>query len=74
MFEKLDSIVIRTDLMSPKFPSIWLEEKRELEKNLLICGFYREWSHEGLKSSKIQLEAIQVFCAQIEKAKINNPN
>ena len=36
--------------MNPKFPSIWLEEKREFEKNLLIGGFYREWSHDGIKN------------------------
>ena len=48
--EILDTIKLRTDLMNPKFPSIWLEEKREFEKNLLIGGFYREWSHDGIKN------------------------
>ena len=57
-----------------KFPSIWIEETREHEKNLLIGGFYREWSHEGRKSSEIQLEAIKIFCSQIEKASSEGKN
>ena len=52
--ESNDNIKTRPDLMDPKFPSIWCEEVREHEKNLLICGFYREWSHEGLKSSLVK--------------------
>ena len=38
--EKTDNIKIRDDLMNPKFPSIWCEETRENESNLLFCGFY----------------------------------
>ena len=72
--ESNDNIKTRPDLMDPKFPSIWCEEVREHEKNLLICGFYREWSHEGLKSNAIQLEAIKIFCGQIEKASKENKN
>ena len=51
--EDCAQIKVRTDLMDSKFPSIWCEEVCEYEKNLLIGGFYREWSHEGKKSAAI---------------------
>jgi hypothetical protein len=44
---------IREDLMSAKFPSIRIEINREHQKNLLICGFYREWNRDGLKMKQI---------------------
>ena len=72
--ENSDKIKLRPDLMNPKFPSIWCEEVREFEKNVLICGFYREWTHEGQKTCAIQLEAIKTFCGQIEKAAKENKN
>jgi exonuclease III len=72
--ENKDNIKPRSDLMNPKFPSIWCEEVREFEKNILTCGFYREWSHNGHKTCAIQLEAIKVFCSQIEKASKENKN
>ena len=43
---------VREDLMSEKFPSIWLEMKRRNEKELLICGFYREWTRNGMNSEE----------------------
>ena len=66
--ENLDNVSIRTDLMNTKFPSIWCEVKNETEKNFLCCGLYREWSHEGVKSNEVQLEAMKIFCSQMEKA------
>ena len=42
-------IKLRPDLMSSKFPSIWIEIEREYERNILACGFYREWSIDGQK-------------------------
>ena len=36
---------LRPDLMSDKFPSIWIEVENKSEKNVLICGYYREWSN-----------------------------
>ena len=47
--ESAENIKVREDLMSKDFPSIWCEVQYETEKNILICGFYREWSHEGVK-------------------------
>ena len=66
--ENLDNVSIRTDLMNTKFPSIWCEVKNETERNFLCCGLYREWSHEGVKSNEVQLEAMKIFCSQMEKA------
>ena len=48
--EKNVNIKVRMDLMNPKFPSIWLEEERENESNILMCGFYREWTPEGVRT------------------------
>ena len=67
-----DSIVhstkIREDLMDPLFPSIWIELNNTKEKNLLIGGFYREWTRNGDNSQARQVESIRIFTAQIEKA------
>ena len=41
---------------------------------MLIGGFYREWSHDGIKSTKTQCEAMKMFCCQIEKAGSENKN
>ncbi len=30
--------------MSTEFPTIWLEIIRTNYKNLLVCGFYGEWT------------------------------
>ncbi len=46
---------VRTDLMTKEFPSIWLEITRSKQKNLLICGFYREWTRNGNNSENEQL-------------------
>ena len=54
--------------MNDSFPSIWLEVKASHSKPLITAGFYREWSHNGLKSGKLQVEQITTFCDQIDKA------
>ena len=58
---KLDKpkIKIREDLMSPSFPSIWIEEDIDNGKNLIIGGFYREWSTDGTVSTVNQTKAIE---------------
>ena len=58
----------REDLMDESFPSIWLEVKIENEKNILIGGFYREWTKNGDNTQARQVEAIRTFTSQIEKA------
>ena len=67
--EELSSkIKVREDLMSIEFPSIWLEVKQNTGKNLLVCGYYREWSKNGKKTEKEQVESIKVLVEQMEKA------
>ena len=63
---------IREDLMSTNFPSIWIEINREHQKNLLICGFYREWNRDGLKNETDQLNRLKHFSEQIQKATLEN--
>ena len=62
------NIKLRPDLIENAFPSIWLELKQNHKQNILIGGFYREWSNEGLLSLDKQLEAIKLFTKQIETA------
>ena len=59
---------IREDLMEGSFPSIWIEVERENERNLLVCGFYREWTRKGVNSQGGQMEALKSFTTQIERA------
>ena len=46
-------IKLRKDLMSDKFPSIWIEIERNHERNILVCGYYREWSMDGKKTTTL---------------------
>ena len=66
--------LIRQDLTSADFPSIWLELENTNQKNMIIGGFYREWSPGGVKSIKAQVEAMRVFTNQIEQAAAENKN
>ena len=70
--DKQHNIHARRDLMTSEFPSIWCEENRENEKNVLICGFYREWSTDGIRSAEAQKKSINLFTDQIEKASKEN--
>ena len=58
--------------MSSKFPSIWLEIEREHERNILACGFYREWSVDGQKTNQLQLASIKELTVQLETADSEN--
>ena len=66
--------LIRHDLTSTDFPSIWLELEQTNQKNMLMGGFYREWSPGGEKSIEAQLKAMRVFTNQIEQAALENKN
>ena len=57
-------VKVREDLMSEKFPSIWIEA----EKGLLVCGFYREWTRNGIKSEEEQLRNLETLKGQMERA------
>ena len=37
-----------------------------------MCGFYREWSHDGERLTKNQIESIRISNLQIEKAANEN--
>ena len=58
--------------MSKHFPSIWLEQKQNHSQNILICGFYREWTNDGLLNVEEQLEAISILTKQFEQADAEN--
>jgi exonuclease III len=62
----------REDLMSTEFPSIWLEITREHQKNVLVCGVYREWNRDGLKTEKDQKHRLKILTSQLEKATEEN--
>ena len=68
------TVKIRNDLMNGSFPSIWAEIENKKEKNLLICGFYREWSKNGDNTKERQMEALKIFTMQIEKAAHEDKN
>ena len=59
---------VRTDLMTKEFPSIWLEITRSKQKNLLICGFYREWTRNGNSSENEQSVRLKILMNQMEQA------
>jgi hypothetical protein len=51
-----------------EFPSIWLEITRSKQKNLLICGFYREWTRNGNNSENEQSVRLKILINQMERA------
>ena len=61
-------IKMREDIMNSEIPTIWFEIENEFESNLIIGGFYREWSNAGNKSQERQLKAMMNFTNQIELA------
>ena len=59
---------IRLDLMDCEFPSIWIELKNVNQKPTLVAGYFIEWTWNGDNSEKAQMERMDNFAAQIEKA------
>jgi len=59
---------VKTDLMTKEFPSIWLEITRSKHKNLLIWGFYQEWTRNGINSENEQLVRLKILINQMEQA------
>ena len=66
--EMLHITKVRDDLMTKEFPSIWLEVTRRKQKNLLICGFYREWT----RRKKVLIQTIKRI-AGCQSAPISAP-
>ena len=56
-----DKIECKEDIMVAEFPSIWLEVKEPNGKKLMIGGFYREWSQNGLNTEKDQEKRMEIF-------------
>ena len=67
-----DKIIIRMDLTSQDFPSLWLEIETTAGKNVICGGFYREWAPGGDSSVLAQVKAMQIFTSQIERAVAEN--
>ena len=65
-------IEIRNDLMSTSFPSIWLEIQDHSSSKSMIGGVYRQWSNNGISSTALQVEEIETYCEQINRA--SHPN
>ena len=70
--DSMKNIIVRNDLMTDTFPSIWLEFKQNLGENLLISGFYREWARDSDKSMEGQISRMKIFTKQIEQASEKN--
>ena len=64
----LQKLTHRAVLCNEKFASIWMEVKNEKEKNVLVCGYYREWSTVGKKSIESQVDAMKILTRQIDLA------
>ena len=45
-----EDIVIMNKEMTANFPSIWMEYNTPRDNKIIIGGFYREWTHNGVKS------------------------
>jgi hypothetical protein len=54
---------LRSDLMNPGLPSLWLELH-----GLLLCSIYREWSPGGVKTAESQMEQIKLLNYQLLSA------
>ena len=65
-------IEIRNDLMSASFPSIWLEIQDQRLSKSMIGGLYRQWSNNGIRSTALQVEEIEAYCEQINRASYPN--
>jgi hypothetical protein len=58
----------REDLISPDFPSKWVEWENTNSKNTLVCGFYREWTQVGRTTDRDQCELLETLADQISIA------
>ena len=61
-------ILRREDLMSGRFPSIWIELRDKYKSGTLVGGFYRQWKSDKIRSVPDQVEQMLDFCNQIDRA------
>ena len=60
--EKLShQIIIRMDLTSHNFASLWIEVENNFGKKYICGGFYREWTPLGDRTIKAQVTAMEIF-------------
>ena len=64
--------LIRMDLTSVDFPSLWVEFENPTGKNIICGGFYREWAPGGINTVESQVQAMRIFTQQIERATSEN--
>ena len=55
------------------FPSIWLKISEKGQKQIAICGFYREWSKSGKQNIEEQVKSIEILTRQIDEIYSNPP-
>ena len=65
--EITESTLVLDKIMSEDIPSIWIEFKEQNQTKTAIGAFYREWTHNGVKSEAEQIKNMGLFCNQIEK-------
>ena len=71
--EKLSNqIIVRMDLSSHDFPSLWVEVENSNGANTICGGFYREWAPLGKNTIEAQVTAMEMFTEQIERATAEN--
>ena len=61
---------VRKDLMSVDFPSIWIEVTDNYNKQIIIAGFYRQWTHENLSKDEALQKGIEILIDQIENVSV----
>jgi hypothetical protein len=61
--ELVPNTKLRSDLMNPGLPSVWLELH-----GLLMCSIYREWSPGGIKTAESQMEQVKLLNNQLLSA------
>ena len=64
-------ITVKENLMTTDIPSIWVELNVEYSVPVLICGVYREWSHNGDTTEASQVTQIEKFTTQIDEANVS---
>ena len=61
-------ILRREDLMSGRYPSVWIELRDKYKSSTIVGGFYRQWKSDKIRSVPDQIEQMLDFCEQIDRA------
>ena len=52
---------LKKDHMSTEFPSIWIEISERGQQEIVIGGFYGEWTREGVRTEESQIKNIEAL-------------